>query len=75
MPLPEPLPTAMMWMKPLLLTAVHVQLVPLAEMTMLLEPPDALKLALVVAGETMQAAAASVIENVEPGNDDRAVLL
>ena len=41
-----------------------MQLVPLAEMTMLLEPPDALKLALVVAGETMQAAAASVIENV-----------
>ena len=56
MPLPEPLlPPLMLLMKLLLLTAVQVQLVPLAVMTMLLEPPAALKLAVVEVGATLQA--------------------
>ncbi len=51
----------------LLLAVVHVQLVTtLAEMTMLLEPPAAAKLALVVSGETMQPAAACVTVKVCP---------
>ena len=47
-------------MKPLLLTAVHVQLVPLAVITTLRNSPAALKLALVEVGVTLQAAAPSV---------------
>ena len=64
--MPEPLLPPVTLMKLLLLAAVHVQLVPLAEMTMLLEPPAAVKLALVVSGETMHPVAACVTVKVCP---------
>ena len=65
-PLPVPPPPAVTLIKPLLLTAVQAQLVPLAVMMMLLEPPPALKLALVETRETLHAAAPCVMVSVCP---------